>query len=100
MLSESVIHFLDWLRHWLAVHTGTVNEGGPFYGFWSGFGSDLGEVTIIGGMIGLYRSHNCHNAGCWRISHHTTPEGYKLCKKCVARPKDPSRLHDIHTDHR
>jgi hypothetical protein len=26
--------------HWLAVHTGTVNEPGPYYGFWSGFGSD------------------------------------------------------------
>jgi hypothetical protein len=26
--------------HWPAVHTGTVNEPGPYYGFWSGFGSD------------------------------------------------------------
>jgi hypothetical protein len=29
--------------HWLAVHTGTVNEPGPYYGFWSGFGSNLTE---------------------------------------------------------
>jgi hypothetical protein len=21
--------------HWLQVHTGTVNEPGPYYGFWS-----------------------------------------------------------------
>jgi len=31
------------VNHWLAVHTGTVNEPGPYYGFWSGFGSDLAE---------------------------------------------------------
>ena len=24
------------VNHWLAVHTGTVNESGPYYGFWSG----------------------------------------------------------------
>jgi hypothetical protein len=34
--------------HWLAVHTGTVNEPGPYYGFWSGFGSDIAEFGIIG----------------------------------------------------
>ncbi|HEY1282626.1 MAG TPA: hypothetical protein VGF22_23290, partial [Acidimicrobiales bacterium] len=26
---------------WLAVHTGTDDLSGPWYGFWSGFGSDL-----------------------------------------------------------
>jgi hypothetical protein len=36
-----------WVAHarlvgyWLQVHTGTINEAGPYYGFWSGFGSDL-----------------------------------------------------------
>jgi hypothetical protein len=34
--------------HWLEVHTGTVNEPGPYYGFWSGFGSDLEEFGILG----------------------------------------------------
>jgi len=41
-----------WLLHWLAVHTGTVDEAGPYYGFWSGFGSDLGEAALIGAVIG------------------------------------------------
>src|SRR5262245_55206107 len=36
--------------HWLAVHTGTVNEPGPYYGFWSGFGSDLAEFSILGAI--------------------------------------------------
>lgn len=37
-------------NHWLAVHTGTVNEPGPYYGFWSGFGSDIAEFGIIGAI--------------------------------------------------
>jgi len=75
----------DVVRHWLAVHTGTVNESGPYYGFWSGFGSDLGEATLIGAVsVGVYtgaRKVNCHTKGCWRIGHHPlegTP--YHLCK--------------------
>ena len=41
--------------HWLQVHTGTVNEPGPYYGFWSGFGSDLGEFGILGAVgVGRY----------------------------------------------
>jgi hypothetical protein len=45
-----------WLQHarlvgsWLQVHTGTVNESGPYYGFWSGFGSDLEEFGILGAI--------------------------------------------------
>jgi len=61
---------VGWLLHWLAVHTGTVNEPGPYYGFWSGFGSDIGEIAIIGGMASIYRKHNCHVRGCWRIARH------------------------------
>ena len=48
------------VQHWLAVHTGTVNEAGPYYGFWSGFGSDLGELALIGAVYGMLRKHNCH----------------------------------------
>src|SRR5664280_148148 len=42
-----LIVFFAFMRHWAAVHTGTLNESGPYYGFWSGFGSDLGEATLI-----------------------------------------------------
>jgi hypothetical protein len=61
---------VNWLLHWLAVHTGTVNEPGPYYGFWSGFGSDLGEVAIVGALAGMLRRHNCHVKRCWRIGRH------------------------------
>jgi hypothetical protein len=76
----------DPLRHWFALHTGTLN-GGPdkYYNFWSGFGSDLGEATLISAVgIGVYtgvRKVNCHTKGCWRIGHHKldgTP--YILCR--------------------
>lgn len=65
--------------HWVEVHTGTVNEAGPYYGFWSGFGSDLGELTLIGavfaGIYGAYRKVNCHDPECWRIGKHPTEGG-------------------------
>jgi hypothetical protein len=68
------------IRHWLAVHTGTVNESGPYYGFWSGFGSDLGEVTILGAVVATARHHNCHVKGCWRLGKHQVAGGqFKVC---------------------
>ena len=78
--------FFGVVRHWLALHTGTLH-GGPdlYYNFWSGFGSDLGEATLISAVgIGVYtgvRKVNCHTKGCWRIGHHQldgTP--YILCR--------------------
>jgi hypothetical protein len=54
--------------HWLQVHTGTINESGPYYGFWSGFGSDLEEFGILGaigaGLYQLVKKYNCHEPGC------------------------------------
>ena len=70
----------------VALHTGTIH-GGPdlYYNFWSGFGSDLGEATLISAVsVGVYtgvRKVNCHTKGRWRIGHHAldgTP--YILCK--------------------
>jgi hypothetical protein len=81
-----LIAFVGFLRHWFALHTGTLH-GGPdvYYNFWSGFGSDLGEATLISAVcVGVYtgvRKVNCHTKGCWRIGHHLlegTP--YILCK--------------------
>jgi hypothetical protein len=66
------------------VHTGTVNEPGPYYGFWSGFGSDLTEFAIIGtiatGVYQLIRKYNCHHPGCWRVGNHPAAGGqFSLC---------------------
>jgi hypothetical protein len=81
-----IIAFFSAVQHWLALHTGTLH-GGPdlYYNFWSGFGSDLGEATLISAVgVGVYtgvRKVNCHTKGCWRIGHHPlegTP--YILCR--------------------
>jgi len=70
--------------HWLQVHTGTVNEPGPYYGFWSGFGSDLEEFGILGaigaGIYQLVKKYNCHEPGCWRVGQHPAAGGqFLLC---------------------
>lgn len=69
---------MTWVLHWLWVHTGTGDEAGPWYAFWSGFGSDLGEVTLAGAAFGAYYKHRCH--GCWRIGRHTV-DGTPWCNK-------------------
>ena len=71
-------------NHWLAVHTGTVNESGPYYGFFSGFGSDLAEFGILGaigtGVYQLVKKYNCHEPGCWRVGTHPAAGGqFLLC---------------------
>ena len=70
--------------HWLGIHTGTVNEPGPYYGFWSGFGSDIAEFGIVGAIAtGVYqqvRKCNCHEPGCWRVGNHPAAGGqFMLC---------------------
>lgn len=71
---------MTWLLHWLAVHTGTSNEASPYYAFWSGFGSDLSEIAIVGAVLGGYRKHNCHAKGCWRIGRHVV-DGTPWCNR-------------------
>lgn len=67
--------------HWFEVHTGTVNESGPYYGFWSGFGSDIGEATIFVGIITVYRHHNCHVKGCAHLGRRVDGTPYVACPK-------------------
>ncbi len=62
-------------------------DGREWYNFWSGVGADIGGFAFIGAAFGLYRKHNCHVGGCWRIAkqqvvgtswvvcHHHHPEG-------------------------
>jgi hypothetical protein len=62
-------------------------DGRGWYDFWSGLGADLGGLAFVGAGLGLYRKHNCHVHGCWRIAkqqvigtswvvcHHHHPQG-------------------------
>jgi hypothetical protein len=78
-----VIHSRQ-VGHWLQVRTGITNESGAYYGFWSGFGSDLEEFGILGaigaGIYQLIKKYNCHEPGCWRIGQHSAAGGqFQLC---------------------
>lgn len=67
------------LTHWFLHATGADNVSGPQYGFWSGFGSDLGEFAIL---VTLWKRLNCHVDGCWRIAiHHVPGTPYTTCRK-------------------
>lgn len=66
---------------------------GNGYQFWSGIGSDFGQLTLLTGMVaisvGWWRHHNCHVKGCWRLNWHGAPteDGHPRCRK--HHPHDP-----------
>lgn len=52
------------------------------YNFWSGIGSDLGELGIITGLVTVYRKHNCHVYRCWRVGKMAVPgTPYVVCHR-------------------
>jgi hypothetical protein len=91
------MHEIARLYFWF---TGANDESGRAYGIWSGFGGSVPDFLLLGGAVTYYRTHVCHNATCHKIGRHTTPQGYRLCKRCVAKPADQLELHAIHEDHR
>jgi hypothetical protein len=56
---------------------GVDDVAGRWYAFWSGAGSDLGYLGIV---YALWRKHNCHQRGCWRIGRHPHG-GFVLCAR-------------------
>lgn len=79
-----------WFWHWLVAVTGSDAGLSPgrwsFYGFWSGFGSDLGEVTLLAFVLAAVRRHVCHARGCWRAGRHrwedpSTGVSWVLCSR-------------------
>jgi hypothetical protein len=70
-----------WLLHAYFATTGANYEAGKAYGFWSGFG---GATVIFSGTFSFllvhYRHINCKRHRCWRIGHHQSADGTKLCR--------------------
>lgn len=97
------------VQHWVAIHTGTENAGpDKFYNWWSGFGSDLGEATLIAAILGpIYvaaRHHNCATRGCWRLTTHTiedpdTHVKHNQCVKCHPGIPSEHSHHGIFRNH-
>lgn len=80
-LAAAGFHFVDFfhpLRFW-------------GYQFWSGIGSDISEITLLGFALAFWRQHNCHVHRCWRLQWHAHPDhGHPVCKK--HHPSDPKEL--------
>ena len=66
--------------HWLQHFMGVDNGSGRWYLFHSGFGANLGELALLGGIYGLWRKHNCHTPRCPRIGRHII-DGTPWCNK-------------------
>jgi hypothetical protein len=96
-------HWFNVAWHWWEVKTGTVNEAGPYYGFWSGFGSDIGEGAIIVAIVGTYKKWNCHVKGCPRIAHHEYEiDGvkYHLCRRHHPKIEEPLTAERVERHHK
>ena len=74
----------------IVVHSADIfHMNSPFdplhsdgYNFWSGIGSDFGEVTILIAVLAWWKHHNCQVKGCWRIHVRTPTEaGHFVCKR-------------------
>lgn len=82
---------------WFGV--GNNGQANTAYSFWSGVGSCLTYIAVLGAA---WRHLNCHSQGCWRLAKHPvdgTP--YKVCAK--HHPTIPNRItaahiHDAHRD--
>jgi hypothetical protein len=87
--------------HWILNFFGINNLSGYGYGFWSGIGSDLGEFALIGAVVALYRKHNCHVKGCWRLSRHPV-EGtpWVTCRKHHPLINEAPSAEQVLADHR
>jgi hypothetical protein len=80
------------LQHAISRFSGTQAPGTKhydpvFYNWWSGPGSDLGEVTLVVAIIvpsvALVKRMNCGQKGCWRVgTHEYEMDGVKhhLCR--------------------
>ncbi len=65
---------------------------GASYQFWSGIGSDFGEVTLVFGVYLFWRHHNCKVRRCWRFHWHTSSDhdGALVCRKHHPSGHDPT----------
>jgi len=64
---------------WFLRYTGSDQESGSWYGFWSGFGGSIPDFLILGSIITLYRRHNCHVKGCLRLGKPVDGTPYLAC---------------------
>jgi hypothetical protein len=85
---------------WLSSHSGIFDLSGPYYGFWSGIGSDFAELGLIGAVgtavYQLVKRFNCHEPGCWRVGTHLAANGqFALCYRHHPDYQGKKPTHDL-----
>jgi hypothetical protein len=71
------------------------------YQWWSGAGSDLSELAMVGAAFGAWRHVNCAAPWCLRLGKHRTADGqHRLCRKHHPDlPDGRMSLEQIHARH-
>jgi hypothetical protein len=99
-----VLALVRWWWHPFLVHlsqeTGTSNAASRAYDFWSGFGSDLGEATLLAGLAAAYRHHSCHVERCPRLGKPVDGTPYLACPKHHPDHHGSKRSVSLHIIHR
>ena len=76
------------LLNWLNSFFGLDDGQGEHYLFWSGLGSDISEVAVLGAVYAIWRRHNCAVKGCWRVGHRQVPgTDHVVCRRHHPRPQ-------------
>lgn len=66
--------------HGFLIWIGITNASGSAYLFWSGFGADLSELSVLGAAAVFYRHRKC--VSCWRIGkHHVEGTAWTTCHR-------------------
>lgn len=84
---------METIWHLFLHFTGSDDTSSVYYGFWSGFGSDLGEITLIAGLVAWWRAGECHVDSCHRRGKYPFKH-YKLCR--VHHPDMPDKVTRLH----
>lgn len=87
------------MGHALAHFFGLDSASATPYLAWSGVGSDVTEIAVVGALFGLLRKHNCSVHGCWRIGRHKVPGTDHVCCRRHTPGGAPS-LQDVISDYR
>jgi hypothetical protein len=82
------------LQHWLGVD----DASGRAYLAWSGAGSDISELLLIGALVTFVRRYNCEVRRCWRLGRHATAAQHHVCRK--HHPEDHLTAEHVHRAHR
>lgn len=89
------------LQHWLAYHTGSLNEPGaaPGSAFWGGIGSVVIPPLLSGLVVAalFWWHHQCHAHGCYWYARRTTAAGERACWR--HHPERKRTAGDIHAAH-